>query len=181
MDNKRKRTLLLFLLPLFTTIAVLFVINRYYYSWTGLVLNKVGLCEYKSVSVFGHNGYPKPMSFRFDTQFIAGEMSKNSNYQVNNRYNGNGTVVSRNFDGVIYKLYFENRGGSFEGFNLGTGIDDDPRFDYPAPGGEKCTVPSYTLKKNVLTMIGDLPLTDEQKDELRKSVWVIPVINLNLF
>lgn len=159
---------------------ILFFVNRYFYSWTGLISSKIGLCRHKTVSVLGDNGYPKRMSFRFEPQSIAREMAKNKNYKVNGNYNGGGAVVSRNFDGVIYKLYFENRGGSFEGFNLGTSLDD-PRFDFPTFGGEKCTMPSNTLRKNVFVMIDDLPLTQEQKNELKDSVWIVPEINLNLF
>jgi hypothetical protein len=180
MRSKTIKTLFSIFVVSISIIVILFVVNRYFYSWTGLLFSKIDFCDYKSVSVLGNNGYPKPMSFRFEPQIIAQEMSKNSNYQVNNRYNGNGAVISRNFNGVIYKLYFENRGGSFEGFNLGTGIDD-PRYDFPATGGEKCTAPSYLLRKNVFTMIDDLPLTPEQKEELKENVWVVPVSTLKLF
>lgn len=180
MSNKRMQTFSLTIITLISIAVILFVTNRYFYSWAGLISNKVGFCEYKTVSVPGHNGYPKQMSFRFDPQIIAREMSKNKNYQVNDHYNGNGALISRNFDGVIYKLYFENRGGSFEGFNLGTGIDD-PGYDFPAVGGEKCTTPSSLLKKNTFTVIDDLPLTDQQKNELKKNVWVVSMIELNLF
>ena len=170
----------LVLLGLVLIIAILFVVNRYIYSWTGLISSKVDLCRYKSVSVLGENGYPKQMSFRFETQYIAGEMSKNDKYMANNNYNGGGAVVSRNFDGVIYELYFQNRGENYEGFNLGTSLDD-PKYTFPAVGGEKCTTPSYFLKKNVFIMINDLPLTIEQKEELKKNVWVVHVSTLKLF
>lgn len=180
MRSKKMKILLSLFVGLISIIIILFVINHYFYSWWGLLLNKIDFCNYKSVSVLGDNSYPKPMSFRFEPQHIALEMSKNQNYEVNNNYNGKGAVVSRNFNEVIYKLYFQNRGGSFEGFKIDT-ASDDPRYNFPAPGGEKCTTPSYLLTENVSIMIDDLPLTPEQKEELKESVWVVSVSNLKLF
>lgn len=180
MSNRKIQILLSLLLVLILTIVILFLINRHFYSWTGLILSKIDFCNYKSVSVLGDNGYPKPMSFRFEPQYIAQEMSKNENYEVNNNYNGGGAIVSRNFNEVIYQLYFQNRGGSFEGLNLGTRLGD-PKYSFLSVGGEKCTTPSYLLKKNVFIMIDDLPLTREQKEELKESVWVVPVSTLRLF
>ncbi|HQU82324.1 MAG TPA: hypothetical protein PKY59_04325 [Pyrinomonadaceae bacterium] len=160
--------------------AVLFVINRYVYSWMGLMLSKIDFCEHKSVSVLGDNGYPVPTSFRFDTQYIAREMSKNENYAVNDRYNGGGTVVSRNYDGVIYNLYFNNQENGNGRFKLGTGIYY-PQYKFGSYGGEKCTTPSYALKRNVFTIIEDLPLTNEQKNELKQHVHVVSFGNFIKF
>jgi hypothetical protein len=155
------------------------VVNRYFYSWTGLLLSQINFCSYKSVSTGGYNGYPVPMSFRFDTQFIAQEMSRNNSYVVSNRYNGDGALVSRNFDGVVYIMYFESHGVNAEGMKLDTGLfrDNLP----PGVGGEKCTTPSYSLEKKVFAMINDLPLSESQRDELKQHVWVVPTSTMKLF
>lgn len=180
MTSKTKKILVSVSAVIMSLLIAAWGLNRYYYSWTGLLLSKIDLCDYKSVSVMGNNGYPKQMSFRLDPQFIAQEMSKHENYKVNARYNGDGAVVMRNFDGVIYKLFFQARGGSFLSFDLGTGLND-PRYEWPVTGGERCATPSYVLRKNAFKMIDDLPMTVEQKDELKGSVWVIPTSTLKSF
>ena len=84
-------------------------------------------------------------------------------------------VISRSFNGVKYNLIFENKNGRSE-FNLNT-----YNFDgYPTGSvgdGERCTVPSYFMKRNVFLMIDDLPLDNLQQAELKQYVRVENTVN----
>jgi hypothetical protein len=175
MKKRTLRTLSLIFSSFILIAAILYLINGYLFSWFGFVLSAAQLCEYKSVSVMGDNGYPVPLSFRVDPQYIAQEMSKKENYQVNNRYSGGGAKISRNFDGVNYEIFFQTG----KEFNLGTSLPS-PRFPYIV-GGAKCYTPSYILRDNIFIMIDDLPVTDDQKNEMKNHVWVIPVIHGGFF
>jgi hypothetical protein len=159
---------------LLTAIIIAALINYYHFSWTGYLSNKAGLCSFKTVTVPVKNGFPQKLSYDFDPQFIAEEMLKEANYEVNSYYHNRGTVVARKFGNINYQISFQNSRGSYEGFNLNTSTDGE-KYSFPSTVGEKCTTPSYKLKENVFFMIDDLPLTDSQKDEMKEYVSVISV------
>ena len=161
-------------------IVIAVLIDRHHYSWTGFLFNKAGLCEYKSVIVPIKNGFPQKLSYDFDPQYIAKEMLKNPNYEVNSYFNNRGAVVSRKFGNINYQISFQNSRGSYEGFNLNTSVDDE-KYSFPSVAGEDCPTPSHILKDNVFIMIDDLPLTDLQKDEMKKYVSVAFVFRGNFW
>ncbi len=156
-------------------IVIAISIDYYNYSWTGFLLNKAGLCEYKTVTVPVKNSFPQKLSYDFDLQYIAKEMLTNPNYEVKSYFNNRGVVVSRRFGEMNYQISFQNSRGSYEGFNLNTSIDNE-KYSFPSVTGENCTTPSYRLKDNVNKMIDDLPLTDSQKNEMKKYVRVTNVL-----
>jgi hypothetical protein len=159
-------------LATFVIIAVL--INYYHFSWTGYLFNKAGLCEYKTVTVVGKNGFPQKLSYDFDLQHIEREMRKNPNYEAVGYFHNRGAFVIRKFENINYQISFQNSSGSYEGFNLNTSAGNE-KHSFPSVFGENCTVPSYKLKENVSIMIDDLPLTDSQKFEMKEYVGVVAV------
>ncbi|MEJ7699531.1 MAG: hypothetical protein WKF71_07795 [Pyrinomonadaceae bacterium] len=89
-------------------------------------------------------------------------------------------IVNRRFGEMNYQISFQNSRGSYEGFNLNTAIDDE-KYSFPSVAGENCTIPSYRLKDNLNKMIEDLPLTDSQKEEMKKYVRVANVFRGNFW
>ena len=180
MRRPQPKTLAITLLALFLTILSLIVINRYVFSWAGLILSRVGLCEYKTVGVPPPNGYNQKLSQSYDIPQITAAMRLNPNYRVNDHFNGNGLFLSRTIEGVRYNVIFENHNGMSE-FNLNT-YDLDGGY-YPnglATGGASCTTPSYAIERNVFRIIDDLPLNESQRAELKKNVIVHNAIDLKL-
>ena len=175
MKRQNLRIILNSLAVLIASIIIAVSIDYYNYSWTGFLFSKVGLCEYKTVTVPVKNSFPQKLSYDFDLQHIAKEMHKNPNYEVKSYFNNRGVVVSRRFGEINYQISFQNSRGSYEGFNLNTSIDDE-KYSFPSVTGENCTTPSYKLKDNVNKMIEDLPLTDSQKEEMKKYVRVHSVL-----
>lgn len=175
MKRQNLRIILNSLAVLIASIIIAISIDYYNYSWTGFLLNKAGLCEYKTVTVPVKNSFPQKLSYDFDLQYIAKEMLTNPNYEVKSYFNNRGVVVSRRFGEINYQISFQNSRGNYEGFNLNTSIDDE-KYSFPSVTGENCTTPSYKLKDNVNKMIEDLPLTDSQKEEMKKYVRVNNVL-----
>jgi len=179
MNPARRKMLKITLLGIMVSVVLLIIINRYVFSWTGLISSAVGLCKYKSVAVPAENGYPVKLSQAYDIPQIASVMRTNRNYEINEHYNGNGLAVSRMFNGVKYNvLLYENHNGVTE-FNLNTynfaGYSSGLVTD-----GERCTTPSYALERNVQRIIDDLPLSDLQKSELKQNIRVQTTIDLKL-
>ena len=134
-------------------------------------------CQSKTVRVPGENGESQKLSLRYDRERIATAMRSNRAYEVFDRYDGRGVVVSRFFKGVKYNLVFDQYGG----FNLNT-----YNFEgYPGKGtaawGERCDTPARVLRLNIHRMIGDLPIEPSQKAELKRYVLVTKAVNLGLF
>lgn len=173
-----RKVLITILAGLVTSLLLLLIINRYVFSWTGLISSQLGLCEYRSVMVPTFNGYNQKLSQRYDIPGIASVMRMNHSYEVGT-HNGSGIVVSRTFDGVKYNIIFDENGGVSE-FNLNT-------YDfrgYPsgmATGGERCTTPSYVIERKVNRMIDDLPLSDSQKSELNRYVIATNAVRGKIF
>ena len=134
-------------------------------------------CQYKTVRVPGENGESQKLSLRYDRERIAADMRSNRAYEVFDRYDGRGVIISRLFHGVKYNLVFDQYGG----FNLNT-----YNFKgYPGRGtvawGERCGTPDRVLRRNVHRMIEDLPLEPPQKAELKRYVLVTRAANGRLF
>lgn len=134
-------------------------------------------CHYKTVGVPGKNGESQKLGLRYDREQIAAAMRSNPAYEVFDRYDGRGVIVSRLFNGVKYNLVFDQYGG----FNLNT-----YNFKgYPGSGtvawGEKCDTPDRILRRNVYRMIEDLPLDAAQQTELKRYVLVTKAVNGRIF
>ena len=157
------------------SMVLLLVINLFVFSWTGLVSSKVGLCEYKSIGVPTPNGYNKQLNQSYNIPQIASVMRMNRAYEVNNQHSGDRLVISRFFNGVKYNIVLEHKSGRSE-FNLNT-YNSDGYPNGSVADGERCTVPSYFMKRNVFRMIDDLPLDNLQKDELKQYVRVENTVN----
>lgn len=162
-------------------IPVLFLgaVNRYVFSWTGLIMKGSGLCKFRSIGVPTENAHNQALQQKYDLRQIAAVIRLNSNYEVNDRASGGtGLVVSRRFNGVKYNISFDVHKDAYE-FNLNT-------FDfggYPSGSvseGEKCTTASYWIEQNVYRMIDDLPLNSLQRAELKANVRVQNITNLKL-
>jgi len=130
-------------------------------------------CQYKTVGVPGQNGESHKLSLRYDREQIATAMRSNRAYEVFDRYDGRGVIVSRVFNGVKYNLVFDQYGG----FNLNT----NNLKGYPGRGtvawGERCDTPDRVLRRNVYRMIEDLPLEPPQEAELKRYVLVMKAVN----
>ncbi|HEX8287057.1 MAG TPA: hypothetical protein VF556_03630 [Pyrinomonadaceae bacterium] len=179
-----KRQNLRFILNIFgmltTAVVIAVLIDCYHFSWTGFLFNKAGLCEYKTISTPVKDGFPQKLTYDFDPQYIAKEMLKNPNYEVSGYYNNRGAVVTRKFGDISYQISFQNSRGSYEGFNLNTSKNNE-KYSFPSVSGENCAVPNHKLKQNVFLMIDDLPLTDSQKDEMKKYVSVASAFRGNFW
>ena len=154
-----------------TAVIIVVLINYYHFSWTGYFFNKAGLCSYKTLTTATEDGFPQKLSYDFDPQHMAQEMQKNRNYEVTAFYNNRGTIVARRFGDINYQISFQNSRGSYEGFNLNTAANDE-KNSFPSVSGENCATPSAKIKENVFVMIDDLPLTEEQKAEMKEYVSV---------
>lgn len=167
------------LIGFIVSVALLVVINRFAFSWTGFIFSKVGLCDYKSIGVPRSDGHNEKLSQSYNIPQMTSIMSMNRNYEVNNHYAGDGLRISRMFNGVMYNVIFVNNNGVSE-FNL-----NNINFNgYPSGSkadGEKCTTPSYFVETNAYRMIDDLPLNGLQKAELKQYVTVKNMMSFRLF
>ena len=133
-------------------------------------------CQYKTIGVPGKNGESQKLSLLYDRERIAAAMRSNPAYDVFDRYDGRGVIVSRLFNGVKYNLVFDQYGG----FNLNT-------YNFKGyPGGtvawgERCDTPDRVLRRNVYRMIEDLPLDAAQATELKRYVLVTKAVNGRIF
>jgi hypothetical protein len=144
---------------------------------------KTGLCECKSVSVSVENAAPRDLSFDLNAQQIALQMRKNKNYTVNYFSGDLNARISRDFGNVRYEFRIEHYRNAiisreYIGFNIDTElIVKDASFPIRSRG-ERCITPNYILKENVFTMINDLPLTEQQKNEMKQHVRVMYVADI---
>lgn len=169
-------TLMLFVL----VTLLLLVINRFVFSWMGLISNKLGFCDHRSIIVPSFNGANKKLTQSYDIPHIAEVMRTKPDYEVGS-YNGDGLLVSRTFNGVKYNLILEKHNGVSE-LNLNTNPSLGPQHQHgQVRFGEECTTPSYVIEKNVSRIIDDLPLSDLQKSEIKQYVRVADSIHGKLF
>ena len=175
----KRKAVKIFIFGLLIPLLLLGAVNRYVFSWTGLIMKGAGLCAYRSVGVPPANAHAQALQQKYDLRQIAAVMRTNPNYEVNDRASGGtGLVVSRRFNGVKYNIDFEVHKDAYE-FTLNT-------FDfggYPSGSvseGEKCTTPSYWIEQKVYRMIDDLPLNSSQRAELKANVIVQDITNLKI-
>ena len=160
-------------------LSILFLINRFIFSWGGLLLSTVDLCKYKSVAVPTGNGTNQQLAQSYQLHEIAAVMKAKGNYEVNERASGGqGLVISRTFNGVNYNIVFDTFKNVSE-FNLNT-YNFRGYSGGLVTGGEKCTTASYRIEKKVYRMIDDMPLNSAQRTELKENVRVINATNIRL-
>lgn len=145
------------------------LVERYLFSWTGFLSNKIGLCDYKTVRVLAENGGYQKMSFDFDNQYIASEMRKKTDYQVE-ELDSDYLIVLKKIGNVSYEVWFANADGFDEGFKLKTSVEEK---QFPeSTGGESYITPNRVLKRKISTIIDDLPLIEDQKNEMKEYIRV---------
>jgi hypothetical protein len=173
---KRSRTLFAISI-LFVICSCSFIVNHYVFSWTGFILNKIGLCECKSIrSQDDKSGY-KILSYTVDLSAIDQSLGTNPSYNLifHRDYT---LVVSRTFGDVTYSINLYNWTNWTEKTMLS--LNTYPKGPSQR-NGETCTTPAYIVERNIYLMIDDLPLTEPQKTELRRSVIVSNQIELNMW
>ena len=108
------------ILIVFVTLTIMLIaINHYVFSWTGLILSRIGLCEYKIIGVPTWNGLDKRLSYVVDLPHVASVLSSNPNDKV--AYHNDALEVSRNYGDVEYNIVFHNKsenGNPITEFNL---------------------------------------------------------------
>ena len=175
----KRKLVKIFIFGLLVPFLLLVAVNRFVFSWTGLILQGTGLCKFKSIGVPTENGHNQTLQQTYDLRQIATVMKANPNYEVNDLASGGtGLVVSRRFNGVKYNISFDVHRDTYE-FNLNT-------YDfagYPSGSvsdGEKCTTPSYRIEQNVYRVIDELPLNSLQRAELKANVRVKNMANFRI-
>lgn len=165
--TRRERTIIAGLVGLSLVVALLLVVEGFWYSWLGAVQHKVGLCRFKTISSHAPNAGPVKLTFAIDPEAVTAAMENNLDYRVGRLPNTSSFVVSRDFDGVSYNLIFKYLHPAFDGFDLGTSsLDHRPAKSLP------CSTPVREVQQNVMLMIEDLPLTEDQKKELKTHIIV---------
>ena len=165
-------TMQLIFVVLFSLIIIVLtsiLIESYFFSWTGYLSGKAGFCEYKSISVPADSSGVQKTGFEFDTKYIAAEMRKKGIYEVkegNERF----VVIKRKFGDVTYGMMLHGPPSPNQGFIIFTGLDDNPLVQ--TPNGESCTTPNRVLRENIYSIIDDLPLNEQQKNEMKGYVQV---------
>lgn len=159
---------------------ILFLVNRYLFSWTGFILNKIpspfgcSWCDRKSIGVPVANGHSKILSFVIDLAKVASTLESKSNYHLINF--GYRITAYRKFGRVWYhvSLYTYQYGcKTMTEMSLGTGTSLSLwRDGEPDIRGESCIVPNSWIKNRIYRMIDDLPLTKKQNAEVKKNVVV---------
>lgn len=159
---------------------ILFLVNRYLFSWAGLILRAIptpfgcSFCDYKSIGVPVENNHPKILSFVVDLAKVANAFHGNSNYYVVNF--GYRVIIYRKYGKVWYWLRLDGSSRNYQSINemsLGTGTPLSKwREGEPSIDGESFATPSGWIKKRSFQIINDLPLSTAQKAEMKKSVRV---------
>src|SRR5438128_2085755 len=98
---KKKKMVGNILVGIIIALAGLSIINRYLFSWSWLLSESVGLCEYKTIGVPGWNAHDVTLSFTPDLKQIASALSSNPNYEVS-YYNDYSVVIRRIYGETEY-------------------------------------------------------------------------------
>jgi hypothetical protein len=69
-------------------LLVLLIINRFIFSWGGLLLSGASLCKYKTISVPTNNGRNLPLAQTYDLHEIARVMKARDGYEFNDQASG---------------------------------------------------------------------------------------------
>lgn len=136
------------------------LINRYYYSWFGVALNQVGLCDCKALHFPQH---PVKLKFLINTNELATSLSSNPYYQLSRAPGDNiHLTITRKFGEVPYTFTFDN-GDDYRN-------DSGTKFDVRL--ADNFRTPNSKIEDNGYTMIDDLAVTDEQKRQLKSDIFV---------
>jgi hypothetical protein len=178
-NGMKRKVVKVFIFGLLVPLLLLVAVNRFVFSWTGLILKGAGLCKFRSIGVPTENGHNQKLQQKYDLRQIAAVMRANPNYEVNDRASGGiGLVLSRRFNGVKYNISFDVHNDTYE-FNLNT-YDFDGYPNGSVSDGEKCTTASYRIEQCVYRMIDDLPLNSLQRAELKANVIVENMADLRI-
>lgn len=168
---------------------VLFAVNRYLFSWTGFLLNKIpcpfgdSWCDRKSVGVPVANGHPKILSFVVDLREVASAFKSKPNYYLIDF--GGSVTAYRKFGNVWYYISLQNDLRDYKTvtkMKLGTRTPLSLwREGEPDVPGEKYTTPSGCIRNRVYRIINDLPVKKNQNAEIKKNVRVRCAGDFKLF
>lgn len=158
-----KHITLVFLIGVLFIGSASLIINYYYYSWAGVLANKVGLCECKHIYVPGENSHPVNLGFLMDLDEVSLVLSADPAYEV--KHDRTYLSISRVYENVRYSLIFDNylneRRGNVTTLNMNL---------FPGKVGERQAEgydkPTYTIKRRISEMIIDMPLSGDQKNEI---------------
>lgn len=168
----------------------LVLLNRYLFSWIGLFLSLIPtprnpILDNKTISVREPNGGTKSLSFVVELHKISAAFYSDPAYEMI-YHAGHATV----FDGMLtlyrkigrvwYYIYFDTS-TRFEPaskkykliteMRVGTGTPLHLwRKGEPSISGERPYLPSFVIKRKINCIIKDLPLTREQKSEIRSNI-----------
>lgn len=142
-------------------VGAFYVIDQYFYSWSGWLGYQTGSCKSKfiSASTAGKDGF-KRLFYQTDLKAITAKLSSNPDYLINS--DENNIAVSRNFDDYIYKITFENRT-----------LENEEIVYYQISvvnknmsGGENCTTPDFEIYKKFYRMTDEIPLADKARQSI---------------
>ena len=137
--------------------AVAFYVNYYYYSWTSFV-HPFG-CRCKQIT--GKN--TNRLEQTYDLVKI-GEQAKSSDKYESVYYNQRRVSATRVYGSVKYIVridYYTTSTGNFFELSVGHGYTEEPK-----------TTPNYYIQQNINQMIDEMPLSNEQKEDLKGKVTV---------
>lgn len=146
------------LVVLVITGVVALFINYYFYSWTSFI-NPFG-CSCKEIGVRYDK---KNLDQQYDLEKIYQLVKSDEKYEET-FYNGYLFKVSRTFDNVLY-------GVAFSSYKTSSGNNYKITIANP-PQSHTKTTPNALLRKNINQMIDEMPLNNEQKEELKSKVTV---------
>jgi hypothetical protein len=142
-------------------VGAFYIVDQYFYSWSGWLGFQAGSCQSKliSASAAGKDGF-KRLYYQTDLKEIAAKLSSNPNYIIIS--DEKNVAVSRNFGDYIYKITFENR------------ILENEEIVYyqislvnkNSLEGENCTKPDFEIYKKFYRMIDEIPLADKARQSI---------------
>jgi hypothetical protein len=144
--------------------VVAFYVDYYYYSWTSYA-NPFG-CKCKQITVKTTNILEK----KYNLSKIHEEIEADSRYSSKLLLSGSYIKITRIFSNVNYSLQVEQFSNLFKvDFMNGGIIENTSSTEYTS---ETQTTPDYYIKQNINQMIAEMPLSDEQKEDLKSKVTV---------
>lgn len=166
------------LITLFGVLIISLVVNRFYYSWTDYI--SLFACTAKTTSSFPNAQGEKKQKLNYFTNVkfsyeslhsyaFTEKIKSNPQYTVERRFKtalSNPLCITRIFKGGSYKICFDYEwrytGAAsteiYDGINVSYEVDES--------GG----VPDRQLEKNLGTVINELPLDKELRDEMNEKL-----------
>jgi hypothetical protein len=163
---------LITIVVLIITSIVAFYVNYYHYSWTSFI-NPFGCsCKKVSVKFAGVDKRNEILTQQYDLQKIYQGTKSNDKYK-SVFFNGHSLGIERKFNDVVYKIHFSSTissSGTIYSIYFSNGSPYEPK-----------TTPNAYIKNNIEQMIDEMPLTNEQKTELKNkvSVWCQQTVSLS--